>query len=187
MYYIITDELLQPSFEKDKNIILKAAQEVHFTELAELFVKKTIEKYRMLFNPLGLVDDTYQKIIDYPYDNTDQIKGIYDNLCVTYRYKNSDNQLEIIWDGTSQEEKYAQEWSEAFLRWVNELTNNPNFVKAILQLTVFNDGKRNLVFIRNTVKAIINEHFDIKIVTRNGIKKVAILQKKKTSRRKKAA
>lgn len=187
MYYIITDELLQQSFDKDKNIILKAAQEVHFSELAELFVKKTIEKYRTLFNPLGLVDDTFQRILDYPYNNIDEVKGIYDNLCVTYRYKNSDNQLEILWDGGSQEEKYAKEWSDTFLSWVDDLTNNPSFVKAILQLTVFNEGKRNLVFVRNSVKAIINEHFEIKIVTRKGIKKVVVLQKKNRKTKKKKA
>ncbi|UXP32451.1 hypothetical protein N6H18_00480 [Reichenbachiella agarivorans] len=178
MYYIVTDELLQQSFEKDRNVILKAAQEVSFADLAQLFVEKTIEKYTELFNPLRLVDDTFQKIMDYPYDNTQEIKGIYDNLCVTYRYKNSDNQLEIIWDGSTQEEKYTKEWSETFLSWVNDLTNNPSFVKAILQLTVFNDGDRNLVFVRNSIKAIINEHFEIKILTRKGVKKVVVLKKK---------
>ncbi|PIB37388.1 hypothetical protein BFP72_03915 [Reichenbachiella sp. 5M10] len=175
----MTDELLQQSFEKDKNVILKAAQEVHFTELANVFVAKTIEKYTDLFNPLGLVDDTYQKIMDYPYHNLDEIKGIYDNLCVTYRYKNSDNQLEIIWDGSSQEEKYASEWKKTFEEWVDTLTNTPSFVKAILQLTVFNDDHRNLVFVRNSVKAMINEHFEIKVLTRKGIKKVVIQQKRK--------
>ncbi|RJE75424.1 hypothetical protein BGP76_15165 [Reichenbachiella sp. MSK19-1] len=174
----MTDELLQQSFEKDKNVILKAAQEVHFDELANLIIKKTIEKYGALFNPLGLVDDTFQKIIDYNYHNTTEIKGIYDNLCVTYRYKNCDNQLEIIWDGTSQEEKYATEWTETLLSWIDDLTYNPSFVKAILQLTVFNDGSRNLTFVRNAIKAIINDHFEIKILTRKGVKKVVVYQKK---------
>lgn len=177
MYYIITEELLHQSFEKDKNIILKAAQEVNFEKLSKLMASIVIDSYTTLFNPLGLVDDTYQRILDYQFDNTSELKGIYDNLGVAYRYKYGDNQLEIIWDGMSHEEKYAEEWSKTFKNWVNELSVNPNFVKGILQLSVFNDGDKNVIFVKNGLKAIINDFFEIKIVTRKGLKKVVVNKK----------
>lgn len=178
MYYIITEELLHQSFDKDKNIILKAAQEVNFETLSKKMESIIIDSYTALFNPLGLVDDTYQQILDYKHNNTAELKGIYDNLGVAYRYKYGDNQLEIIWDGTTHEEKYTEEWSKTFKSWIEELSNNPNFVKGVLQLSVFNDGDKNLMFVKNGLKAIINDFFEIKIVTRKGLKKVIVSKKK---------
>ncbi|MEP2025723.1 MAG: hypothetical protein ABJH98_03985 [Reichenbachiella sp.] len=166
------------SFEKDKNILLKTAQDQIFTDLAQRLVEIAIHKYSIYFNPLGLVDDTFQRILDYRFDNTNELVGIYENLCVAYRYKYGDNQLEIIWDGKSHEEKYKEEWSNTFDRWVNDLTENPSVIKGILQLTVFNDKNRELTFVRNAVKGLINDYFEIKILKRNGVKRVVLKEKK---------
>lgn len=165
------------SFEKDKNVLLKTAQDQIFNDLAHRLVEMTIDKYSVYFNPLGLVDDTFQQILDYQFDNILELEGIYENLCVAYRYKYGDNQLEIIWDGKSHEEKYKEEWGETFDKWANDLTENPSVIKGILQLTVFNDNKKNLTFVRNAVKGLINDYFEIKILKRNGIKRVVLKER----------
>lgn len=157
--------------------MLKTAQEMCFENISNSFVSIVIENYKTLFNPLGLVDDTFKKILDYQFDNTFELKGIYENLCVAYRYKYGDNQLEIIWDGVTHEEKYSKEWTEICQAWISELSANPTFVKGVLQLTVFNDRDKNVVFIKNSLKAIINEFFEIKIITRKGLKKVVVRKK----------
>ncbi len=177
MSQVINQSAFLQSFEKDKNVLLKSAQDQIFTELAHRLVEITIHKYSIHFNPLGLVDDTYQQILDYQFENLKELEGIYENLCVAYRYKYGDNQLEIIWDGKSHEEKYKDEWSDTFDRWVNDLTESPNVIKGILQLTVFNENKRNLTFVRNAVKGLINDYFEIKILKRNGVKKVILKEK----------
>ncbi|UXX79260.1 hypothetical protein N7E81_18050 [Reichenbachiella carrageenanivorans] len=174
---VINQTSFLQSFDKDKNILLKTAQDQIFTDLAQRLVSITIQKYSIHFNPLGLVDDTYQQILDYQFENIEELEGIYENLCVAYRYKYGDNQLEIIWDGKSHEEKYKEEWGETFDRWAHDLTENPSVIKGILQLTIFNESKRNLTFVRNAVKGLINEYFEIKILKRNGVKRVILKEK----------
>lgn len=173
----INQTIFLQSFEKDKNVLLKNAQDQIFTHLAHRLVEITIEKYSVYFNPLGLVDDTFQQILDYQFDNIEELEGIYENLCVAYRYKYGDNQLEIIWDGKSHEEKYIEEWGDTFDRWANDLTENTSIIKGILQLTVFNDRKKNLSFVRNAIKGLINDYFEIKILKRNGVKRVILKEK----------
>lgn len=165
------------NFEKDKNILLKMAQDQIFDNLAKRLVETTIRKYSQHFNPLGLVDDTFQQILDYEYQNVEELEGIYENLCVAYRYKYGDNQLEIIWDGKSHEDKYKEEWTETFNQWVNDLTDNPMIIKGILHLTVFNESKKNLTFVRNAIKGLINDYFEIRILKKNGVKKVFLKEK----------
>lgn len=166
------------NFEKDKNVLLKTAQDQIFTHLAHRLVEITIHKYSIYFNPLGLVDDTFQQILDYQYENLEELEGIYENLCVAYRYKYGDNQLEIIWDGKSHEDKYKEEWGKTFDQWVDDLTENPGIIKGILQLTVFNEAKKNLNFVRNAIKGLINDYFEIKILKKNGIKRVFVKEKR---------
>lgn len=169
-----SDYLHLEYFEKDRNVILKTSQQSLFNFLAGYLVKVAIDQYKVLFNPLGLVDDTFQKILDYQFENTEVLREVYENLSVMYRYKHGDNQLEIIWDGTTHEEKYAADWTDTFEHWIKELTNNQFFTKAVLQLTVFNDKKSNTFFIQNSVKGMINDYFEVKILKRNGVKKVVI-------------
>ena len=180
-HQIDSAEFLQ-SFEKDRNILLKQAQEGLFNFLTGYMIKKTFDKYKIHFNPLGLVDSTYQRILDYDYDNKAELHGIYENLCVIYRYKHGDNQLEIIWDGRSHVDKYKEEWIETFDTWIDDLTNNTTFIKGILHLTALKEEGSNSVFIRNYIKAVINDHFEIKVLKRNGMKKVIIKEKPKLRR-----
>ncbi|WP_109829850.1 hypothetical protein [Reichenbachiella versicolor] len=172
-----SSEFLQ-NFDKDRNILLKKAQEGLFNFLAGYMIKKSFDKYKVLFNPLGLVDSTFQRILDYDYEDKSDLSGIYENLCVIYRYKHGDNQLEIMWDGRTHEEVYREQWTEVFDKWIDDLTNNTTFIKGILHLTALKEPGSNPVFIRNYVKSVINNHFEIKVLKRNGVKRVVVKEKK---------
>ncbi len=113
-------------------------------------------------------------MIDYQLKDTTILEGIYENLAAIYRYQYGDAQLEIIWDGKSHFEKFTEDWSRVYSEWVNELCLNRSFVKGILQLTVFNDQKKNTFFIENSIKGMINEYFNLKILTRNGVKRLYV-------------
>lgn len=133
---------------------------------------KTVENYGQYFNPLGLVDDTVREIMDFQLINTESLQGIYENLSAIYRYKYGEAQLEILWDGSTHFDKYSEDWKKAFEQWVGDLTQNKTFIKGVLHLTVFEDDCKNTFFIRNIMKGIINEYFDLKVLKINGAKRV---------------
>ena len=143
-------------------------------KLSQLLFNSTIEAYQTLFNPLGLIDDTTEQIQSFDFDDQSLLEGIYENLSAIYRYQYGDSQLEIIWDGKSHHDKFTEDWTRVFCSWTKDLTTNRTFVKGILQLTVFNKGLRNSFFVSNYIKAIINEYFDLKVLKRNGRKRLYV-------------
>ena len=165
------------NFHKDRNVILKKVQNSLLNLLTGYLAKVAIEKYKVLFNPLGLIDETYQKILDYEFEYNENLTGIYENLSVIYRYKHGDNQLEIIWDGKSHEQKYQDEWVASYEQWVKRLTDDPSFVRGVLQLTALHSDHMNTYFIQNYLKGRLNDFFEIKVLKRNGIKKVILKTK----------
>ena len=172
------DQTFLENFDKDRNVILKKSQQSLFNILSGYLTKVAIDKYKIHFNPLGLVDETYQRILDYQYEFNENLKGIYENLSVVYRYRHGDNQLEIIWDGTSHEQKYKDEWVETYESWINELSDNATFVRSILQITALYQEDANIFFLQNYVKALLNEFFEVKVLKRNGVKRVVVQTKK---------
>lgn len=161
-------------FKKDKNHILKEAQVQGTFSLCKLLFEKTIHSYDILFNPLGLEDSTTKKIKEFELTDNSSLDGIYENIAAIYRYQYGDTQLEIIWDGKTHHEKFLEDWSTAYSEWISDLCQNRTFIKGILHLTVFSEQKKNNFFVENSLKAIINEYFDLKVLTRNGIKKVYV-------------
>lgn len=135
-------------------------------------VLKARKQYNLLYNPLGIIDDTVREINTYQVKSTDNLKGIYENLAAIYRYKFGDAQLEIIWDGKSHFEKYNEEWITQFTEWSDRLCQNKSFIKGIIQLTVFGHKLSSTFFLENHLKAIVNEYFEMKVLKINGHKKV---------------
>lgn len=123
---------------------------------------------------MGLEDSTTKKIREFKLKDNSSLEGIYENIAAIYRYQYGDSQLEIIWDGKSHHEKFSEDWSNSYEEWITELCQNRSFVKGILHLTVFSEQKKNNFFVENSLKAIINEYFDLKVLTKNGIKKVYV-------------
>ena len=132
----------------------------------------TIFTYNREFNPLGLLDDASVSINEYKLTQTSCLLGIYENLAAIYIFQFGKTQLEIMLDGRSQEDKFKEEWIATFNDWIDQLSSNKSFIKGILKLTVFNDDSRNAFFIENHLKGIINEQFELKVLMRNGMKRV---------------
>src|SRR5665811_1706418 len=102
--------MLQKLFPLDKNYLFRQAQSTLEDSLLEKMVEELRVAYTLWYNPLGLVDDTYARILGNTAFPTDRIKIIYAQLCGIYRYQYASNQLEFLFDGRSHLEKYQEDW-----------------------------------------------------------------------------
>lgn len=156
-------------FPLDKNYILQEAQAASKPYLLNALVEKVKACYLRYCNPLGLEDDTVLKIkncIDY---DTHLLADFYEHLAGIYRFKYGSNQLEFIFDGRSHLEKYQEEWEAAFMGWVLEFCSEENFLKAILEVTIFYPKGRKALLAGNRLKVFIAQQFYMKVYKRRGI------------------
>lgn len=160
--------MIQKLFPLDKNYILRQAQTVMEDNLLEMMVFELKRSYTQLYNPLMLMDETFGKILDTYEFPKDRIRLIYRQLCGIYRYKNGDNQLELLFDGRTHFDKFQEDWSEQFLAWVRELGMHEPYVKNMLRMTLLFDTESRAEWSENHCKAFINQYFDLKIVKRKG-------------------
>src|SRR5690554_2771816 len=101
----------QKLFPLDKNYIFRHAQCALESRLVELMVEELRQSYTVWYNPLCLVDDTYAHILNKKKYPLNRIKIIYAQLCGIYRYRYCGNQLELLFDGRSHQEKYQEDWT----------------------------------------------------------------------------
>ena len=160
--------MIEKLFPLDKNYILRQAQFVLEEELLEQMIYELKRSYTYLYNPLQLMDQTYARILDSFEFPTDRIRMIYRQLCGIYRFKHGDNQLELLFDGKSQFEKFKEDWENSFINYVKELGNHEQYVKTMLRMTVLYDTESRAEWAENNCKAFINQYFDLKIVKRQG-------------------
>ena len=159
----------QRLFLLDKNYILKQAQEDLKTVLELSFIEKLKEGYFRVFNPLRLLDATSEKIHEYQAAQPNLFDELYEVLCGIYRYQIGDNQLELLFDGSSHYDKYVSDWRLAFEEWVLALCQNPNFIIAGLELSVFYNPDKRIALPLNRMKLIVYEHFKLKLYKHRGI------------------
>ena len=131
--------MLRKFFPLDKNYLLEEAQLTLRGALLSSLVDAVKERYEYLYNPLGIPDTFTLKIRNYTPDNLSSLANFYETLAGIYRYKFGDNQLQFNWDGVDQSEKYKKEWSAFFADHVSSFCKNELFIKAVLDLTVFNN------------------------------------------------
>jgi hypothetical protein len=124
-------------FPLDKNYILKEAQAACKTRLLKEAIKEVKYAYHLLFNPLGLEDDTTVFIQSSSKFELKDLEELYEALAGIYRFKYGSNQLEFLFDGRTHFEKYSDDWSETFLQWIREYAQHPSFVRAVLDATIF--------------------------------------------------
>ncbi|MCH7403326.1 hypothetical protein ACFOUP_08240 [Belliella kenyensis] len=166
--------MIQKLFPLDKNYILRQAQTALEDKALDLMVFELKKSYTALYNPLMLMDATYNQIID-TYDfPRERIRLIYRQLCGIYRYKFGDNQLELLFDGRSHFEKFQEDWILQFSTWLRELGRFEPYVKTMLRMTVLYDTESRAEWSENQCKAFVNQYFDLKIVKRNGELKLKI-------------
>lgn len=165
--------MLQKLFPLDKNQIFRQAQSQLEERLLDLMVEELKKAYTMWYNPLGLMDDTYEQILKAKDIPQERIRLIYAQLCGIYRYRYNSNQLEFLFDGRSHLEKYQDEWQEQFLLWLRELGKHESYVKTMLRMTLLYDTESRAEFSENRCKSFINEYFGVKVIKRRGQLKMA--------------
>jgi hypothetical protein len=166
--------MIQKLFPLDKNYILRQAQSILEEQMLEVMVFELKKSYTQLYNPLMLMDETFGKILDsfeYP---TDRLRMIYRQLCGIYRFKNKDNQLELLFDGRTHLEKFQEDWSLQLIQWVNELGYHEQYVKTMLRMTLLFDTESRAEWSENHCKFFINQYFELKIIKRKGELKLKI-------------
>lgn len=161
--------MLQKLFPLDKNYILKEAQLATERELLTKLVHEVKFSYLLYCNPLGIEDDAILKIKNYNRFNTSRLREFYENLAGIYRYKFGSNQLELLFDGKEHFEKYRDDWSEAFMEWTREFCKEENFLKAILEVTIFYPEGKKAFLAGNRLKTYISQHLYIKVYKYKGI------------------
>ncbi|MFH6985497.1 hypothetical protein [Marinoscillum sp. 108] len=158
-------------FDQDKNSILRAAQGFVEPQLLQRWVEIAFDSYMALENPMGLVDDFILRLKSIEKYDTSLLEELYEILAAIYRYEKGNNQLEIIWDGRSHYEVYAENWSESFEKWVQYFCTQPEIYRAILKACILQQGT-NTKFLYYGMRKTILGHFNLRI-TRNKTLKTA--------------
>ncbi|MEQ8473099.1 MAG: hypothetical protein RIC35_18030 [Marinoscillum sp.] len=158
-------------FDQDKNSILRAAQGFVEPQLLKQWVDVAFDSYMMLENPLGLEDSFILELKSIEEYDVSFLQEHYEILSAIYRYEKGNNQLEIIWDGRSHYEVYAENWSETFEEWIQFFCLKPEIYRSILKACILQQGT-NSKFLYYAVRRTILGHFNLKIA-RNKMLKTA--------------
>ncbi|GHE57137.1 hypothetical protein [Roseivirga thermotolerans] len=156
-------------FLLDKNYILKQAQKDQRASLQLRLMEIVKEGYFLVYNPLRLPDTTSEQVRLFQTTELDVFDELYDILAGIYRYQIGDNQLELLFDGSSHYDKYVTDWTEAFCAYTQELCTKKNFILAALELTVFRSPEKRIELAQNRMKVAIFEHFELKVYKHKGI------------------
>lgn len=162
--------MLRKFFPLDKNYILEEAQLSLQQGLLQYLVDYVKVEYLLRHNPLGIADETAQKIERHSGEDYRHLNDFYLTVMGIFRYTYySDNQLEFIFDGSDDFKKYQREWSTQFKKWTKEFCKHPNFLRAVLDLTVFYPADSPFLMVDNRMSAFISDFFSIKIHPQKGI------------------
>ena len=166
--------MIRKFFQLDKNYILESTQLSMRENLLFALLEKVKKTYELQHNPLLLEDSFFLKIRNHICSAFEPLHPFYHNLAGVYRYKFGENQLEILWDGQGHQEKYQQEWSTAFDHWTTIFCQNEQFLKAVLDLTVFLPQNNHAQLAENRMNYIILQYFEVKIHKNQGIVDVKV-------------
>jgi hypothetical protein len=160
----------QKFFPADKNYILKEAQQEIKEELKDWLYREVLNSYLLLFNPLGLEDDTILKIKSVHKPELPMVEVFYQKLTVIYRYRYGSNQLEFTFDGRTHQEIYQEAWTETFKAWTREFCMKPQFLRMWIETAVFHSqDKFMLESVTNRSRLMIEKHFSLKLDKRKGL------------------
>jgi hypothetical protein len=165
--------VLRKFFPRDKNYILEQAQLSVQPALLQYLVDFVKVEYLLRHNPLGIIDETAQKIQQHTSEDYKHLHEFYSNLMGIFRYTfYSDNQLTFIFEQKDDFEKYQEEWNGQFKMWVKEFCKHQNFLRAVLDLTVFYPSDSPLLLMDTRMSTFITHFFEVKINPQKGIIKV---------------
>jgi IS4 transposase len=167
--------VLRKFFPRDKNYVLERTQLSMESALLQHLVDYVKVEYLLRYNPLGIADATTDRIQKHSSTEYDHLHEFYLNLAGVFRFKNySDNQLEFLFDGRDPAIRYREEWETTFRLWVKEFCRHENFIKAVLELTVFypEDYTPQMAGLR--LSTFITRFFDLKIDGQKGIVRIKV-------------
>jgi hypothetical protein len=159
-------------FPLDKNYVLEEAQLSLENTLLNYLVDYVKVQYMLQYNSLGLVDETVQRIEQHATNDFTKLHELYLTLMGIFRYQYyHNNQLEFSFDGREPFDRYCDEWTAEFKKWVKELGKQKNFLWGVLELTVFYPKESETQFIGERINVLIAQFFEIKIHPQKGILK----------------
>lgn len=167
--------MLRKFFPRDKNYVLEQAQLSLENSLLQYLVDYVKVEYLLRFNSLGIVDETTERINNHTSNDFTHLQEFYLNLTGVFRFKfYSDNQLTFSFDGRDCTERYQEEWTRTYHQWVKEFCRHENFIRAILELTVFypEDYTPQMAGLR--LSTFITKFFEVKIDAQKGITKTKV-------------
>ncbi len=128
------------------------------------------EFYQLQYNPLGIIDNTISQIQQAEFTKFYLLETFYAKLASVYRYKHGETQLEFLFDGASHYEKYKTDWLDNYQQWVRELFSERLTLRAILEITVFNQhSDHQLQLINLRLQSYIEHYFAVRLYTHRGI------------------
>lgn len=155
-------------FRSDKNYLLREAQECLRQRLLLFLCSQARHAYQQHFNPLGLLDNTTRRIYTTP-PQINSLYSLYDALAAIYRYRNSSNQLELLFNGKTHLEQYHLEWSQCFACWCQQLCADPAFVRLLLGITILQPAKSKYSLAEQRLRSMVQEKWGLKVHKRLGI------------------
>lgn len=164
--------MVRKFFPLDKNYVLEEAQLSLEPSLLHYLVDFVKVEYLLRSNPLGMMDAAARKIHDHHDADFRHLHEFYLILMGVFRYKfYGDNQLEFIFEGKDAYHLYREQWSRQFKQWTRAFCKDGNFLRAVLDLTVFYPVDSPVLMVDNRMKAFISQYFEVKIDPRKGIVK----------------
>lgn len=162
--------MLKKFFPRDKNYILEEVQLSLEQPLLQYLVDFVKVEYLLRHNPLGVEDEMARKIHEHESADFRHLKEFYLVLSGIFRFEYyCDNQLTFDFDGCDPREKYRLEWTAKFRDWVRDFCQQHNFLRAVLDLTVFYPADSPVVMADNRMNNFIGQFFSIKIHPQKGI------------------
>ncbi len=165
--------MIRRLFPADKNHILMEVQLTLRDKLLLELVNYVKGYYLHHFNPLGLIDDTIleiQKQKNIPYEAFDEL---YHDLAAVYRFRYGEVQLELLFDGSTHYDKYSNEWKAYFIQSIKSFCSNKFFLKAVLDISVFNNHGHAAQLAGERLKYFLTNYFDLKVYKYRGVMEIA--------------
>lgn len=162
--------MLRKFFPHDKNYVLEEAQLSLESPLLQYLVDFVKIEYLLRCNPLGVIDEMAEKIQGHQHTDFRHLHDFYVNLMGVFRYKfYGDNQLEFSFEGKDTFHQYQEEWTRQYKSWTKEFCKHQNFLRAVLDLTVFYPAGSPVLMVDNRMNAFITQYFEVKIHPQKGI------------------
>lgn len=164
--------MVRKFFPLDKNYVLEETQLSLESSLLEYLVDFVKVEYLLRSNPLGMMDDMAVKIQEHRQSDFRHLHEFYINLMGVFRYKYyADNQLQFIFERKDASNQYKEEWTRQFKEWSKAFCKHHNFLRAVLDLTVFYPSDSPVLMVDNRMNAFISQFFEVKIHPQKGIVK----------------